>query len=362
MCPKMWYYQYVEGWSSDTEGSSLYFGTAIDRAVSDMLENNPNWLQKFYDSWEFQAKNGQIVRIMDNDSITYSHKDFDGDLLEPQDTATLDKWAKELNLIGATATPTRQELIDLFKQCSKAKSSPYIKMTDEQFKYFNRCSWLSLKRKGKLLLNAFDQQIRPKIKKVLSTQKRCEIKDESTGDAIIGYIDLVLELEGYDKPIIFDLKTASMAYDQFQLDVSPQLTLYAAMEARNYNTDLVGYLVLPKNIQKDSVFHCNSCGFKKATGHRTCNNPINGNRCGGGWVETKIPVPQVQVMIQKKSQEQINDLLGDIGNLILAMKNHIVYKNTNRCQDHFGGNCPFINLCHKNDSTGLTQKPKRGTP
>lgn len=361
-CPKKWSLQYQDGWLPETEGASLPFGTAMDRAVSSMLEGNHQWLQKFYDNWETEFKNGQIRKILDDDKIVYSNKDFDGDILEQQDIPILEKWAKELSLLQPTATPSKQDLIDLFRQCSKAKSSPYITATQEQLKYFNKCSWLSLKRKGKLLLTAFEQQVKPKIKRIISLQKRGEIKDESTGDGIIGYIDMVLELEGYNKAIIFDLKTASMLYDQFQVDVSPQLTLYAAMEGKTYNTDLVGYLVLPKNIQKDSVFHCKTCGFKKATGHRTCNNILGTNsnaRCGGIWEETKIPIPQVQIMVEKKTPEQINDLLVDIGNMILAMKNGIVYKNTNRCQDHFGSNCPFINLCHKGDSTGLIQKIKK---
>jgi hypothetical protein len=335
----------------------------MDRAVGAMLENNPDWLKVFYNAWEWQAKDGNGVKIFDNDKITYSHKDFDADLLEPKDFQDLEKWAKELKLVDALATPTNQELVALFKKASKDKSNPYVKFTDEQFKYFNRCSWLGLKRKGKILLEAFDKQVRPKIKNVVSLQKRSKIEDPNTGDQIIGYIDMVLELEGYDKPIIFDLKTASMVYDQFQVDVSPQLTLYSAMEAHNYNTDLVGYIVLCKHIQKDIVSNCKKCNHQKLTRHATCNNTLpDGSRCNGDWNEIKVPMPQVQIMVEKKSQEQINDLLLDIGNIVLAMKNGIIYKNINRCQDHFGGPCPFYKACHKNDFSGLTQKKKRGTP
>lgn len=357
MCPKMWHLQYVDKWESSVQGSSLFFGTAIDTAITSMLEGKTDFITTFYDKWEFQFNFGKAVRILDNDTITYSHKDFDADLLEAKDYPKLESWAKEFGLIGATSTPTPEELVKLFRECSKAKASPYVKLTDEQFKYFNRCSWLSLKRKGKILINAFHQQFYPKIKKVIATQKRCKIEDPSTGDSIVGYIDMIVELEGYDKPVILDLKTSSFLYDQSQLDLSPQLTLYAAMEAKNHNTDLVGYVVLNKNVPKDEIGTCQSCGYTKSTRHKTCDNTLpTGNRCGGTWLETKVPNLQVQVLIDAKTPHQIDDLLGDMGNVILAMKNGIVYKNTNHCDDHFGGKCPFYNLCHKNDPTGLTKK------
>jgi PD-(D/E)XK nuclease superfamily protein len=329
----------------------------VDVAVGEMLLGNQNWLQKFYDKWEYQAMSGKGIKIYDNDKIAYSHKDFDGDILEPADFVEMGKWVVELNLLPTGVTPTNFDLIGIYKAASKAKGNPYLKMTDEQYKYFNRCSWLSLKRKGKIMLGAFEKQFVPKIKKVLALQKRSKIDDPNTGDSIVGYIDMVLELEGYDKPVILDLKTSSFPYDQSQLELSPQLTLYAAMEALNYNTDLVGYVILNKNIQKDEVGTCQSCGHNKITRHKTCDNTLpNNTRCNGVWLETKVPNPTVQVMIGQKSQEQIHSLLKDVSNIVLAMKNEIVYKNTNKCMDWYGGICGFYGLCHKNDTTGLTKR------
>ena len=354
-----WHRQYIEGWYSEIEGSSLYFGTAIDRAVSAMLDGDPDWLKIFHNTWEYQAKDGKGAKLFDHKNIAYSHKDFDADLLESQDYLELEKWAVELRLIGTPVTASNQQLVDLFKTCSKAKSNPYIKITDEQYKYFNRCSWLALKRKGALLLQAFNTQVVPKITKVISTQKRAEIEDPATGDKIVGYIDMILELEGYDKPIVFDLKTSAQPYEQHQLDVSPQLTLYAAMEAKNHNTNLVGYIVLQKNIGKDSIAHCDKCNVKKNTRHVTCNaTPIGNIRCNGNWIETKVLRPEVQIMVAEKSQEQIDDLLTDYSNIILAMKNNVVFKNVDQCNSWFGAKCPFYNVCHGGDTSHLKKKQK----
>lgn len=356
-CSQHWYLKYKEGWEGELEGSSLYFGSAIDVAVGDMLEGKQGWLQKFYDRWHTQYMNNQPKQVFDNDKITFTHKDFDPDVLEPQDFPVLEQWAKELNLIVQTATPTNDDLVALFRKASKDKANPYVKLTDEQFKYFNRCSWLSLKRKGKILLNAFKDQFMPKVKKVIAVQKRSKIQDTNTGDEIIGYIDMILEIDGYDKPIIFDLKTSSFPYDQHKIEVSPQLTMYSAMEAHNHNTDLVGYVVLNKNIPKDEVSHCSLCNHQKNGRHKSCDAlKADGTRCGGSWIDSKIPNPQVQVMVAQKTQAQIMDLLKDCGNIILAMKNEIVYKNTNKCTDWYGGTCIYYDLCHKGKSNGLVKK------
>lgn len=354
----MWSIKYQEKIDSELEGASLSFGSAIDAAVSSMLEGNSDFIKVFYDNWKSQYIFGQVKKVWDNPSISYGHKDLDADLLEQKDYIELENWAKELKLLPALAKPTYLDLIDLFKICSKAKANPYIRTTDEQLKYFNRVSWLGLKRKGKIMLNSFHQQFYPKIKKVYSVQKRADLKDASTGDSLTGFVDMVVDLEGYDKPIILDLKTSSMPYDQHKLDISPQLTLYAAMIAKEYNTNLVGYVVLNKNILKDEVSTCLSCGHKKDGRHTTCNAvKLDGTRCGGIWHHSKIPNPQVQVMIAEKSEEQINDLLTDYSNIIVAMKNNVIWKNTEHCQDHFGGSCPFIKYCHNNkDMTGLKKR------
>ena len=355
-CPQMYKNQYVDRYEPMTQGASLMFGTAIDAAATAMLQEDPKWLIKFYDRFEYVVNNGVGFKSFDSDKISYSHKDFDADILEPKDVLELEKWAKELNMIPLTNIVAKSDVVRLFKEAAKAKSSPYIKMTDEQLKYFNRCSWLSLKRKGRILLESFEKQFKPKVKKVHALQKHTKIVDQSTGDEIVGVIDLVVDLEGYDKPVILDLKTSAFPYEASQLELSPQLTLYSAMEAHNFQTDLVGYVVLCKNIPKDEVSICSSCGNKKNTRHKTCDLITNGQRCNGVWTTTIVPNPQVQVIVEKKSQEQIDSLLLDYGNILLAMKNNIVYKNTNLCTNFYGGLCPFYKLCHKGDASGLIKK------
>lgn len=334
---------------SEEQGSSLYFGSAIDASVTALLEGAPDWRQKFFDRWKTAVSGGKFIKLFDNPSIVYAHSDFDGDILTETDLNYMRAWAKELNL-------DENDPVETFKAVAKNKKNPYKKTTEDELIYFGRCCWLSLNRKGEILLDAFFTQFFPKIKRVVATQKHANIKDESTGDSIVGVIDMVLEYEGYDRPIIFDLKTAASPYDKDQLDVSDQLTLYAAMKGSEYETNLVGYVVLCKNIPKEVESTCVKCGNRKTGRHQSCEAVVNGDRCSGAWLEKKVPKPEVQVLVDSKSPLQVESLLMDMANVITAMKNNIVFKNTQHCHNWYGSSCPYINYCHKGSKDGLKNK------
>lgn len=352
-CPKHWEWSYVEKYKGTHEGASIYFGAAVDAAVMSMLEKpGEDFLAKFNSRWDTAIVNNKPVTMFDNPNIIYANTDFDEYVLDKSvDMALLWDWAVELKVdfLG-------RDGVQVYKEILKIKKNPYRTTGASELKFFNRASWLSMKRKGKYLVEAFHNDFYPKIKRVLATQKRATIVDPASGDSIVGVIDMVLELEGYDKPIIFDLKTAAMAYSQEQIDTTEQLTLYAAMCAYEYSTDLVGYVVLPKAIRKDIISNCGLCGHSKNSKHRTCDNLINGTRCNGAWIESRIPKPEVQVMIQNKTPEQVEELLKDIANIVLGMKNKIVYKNTNKCENWYGQKCVYYNACHKGDLSGLVKK------
>lgn len=353
-CSKHWHFIYREGYEANFEGASTFFGSAIDAGVSAMLDGKSDWLQVFYDHWNKSWNFGKSTVIFDSPDITYSSKDFDVDVLEDKDFQTLDAWAQQLNL---GAKPTKADSLALYRDIAAKKKNPYKTPSKDEMTYYNRASWLSLKRKGKLLLQAFNTQFFPKVKKVLATQQRAQIQDPNTGDTITGFIDMVLEIEGYDKPVIFDLKTAGQPYTQQDIDLTQQLTLYAAMKSGDYNTDLVGYIVLCKNIPKDTVSTCKTCGNIKNSSHTTCNAlDANGKRCKGEWDDKTVCKPEVQVLVEKKDAGQINDLLIDYGNIILAMKQEIVYKNTNKCNNWYGSQCSFYDACHKKDYSKLKRK------
>ncbi|MEY3420795.1 MAG: hypothetical protein RIR48_1084 [Bacteroidota bacterium] len=349
-CPKYWFNSYELKYKPEIEGSSLYFGTAVDASIMALLEKKPDYMEYFKNNWFAQQKNKKPFQVFDNDNIVFGNYDFDEYVLKSGDEQQLLLWASELN-VGQTSNG-----VDIFKEIAKNKKNPYKKISKNELKFFNRASWLSLHRKGELLIEAFKEQFLPKVKKVHATQQYAKVEDPLTGDVINGYIDMILSIEGYDSPIIFDLKTSSQPYKQEQIDLTEQLTLYAGLKAQEYNTNLVGYVVLVKNITKETENVCVSCGNKKTGKHKTCEAMINNTRCNGNWTETKTLKPEVQILVQPKTIEKINELFLDYENVIKAMKEKIIYKNTAKCNDWYGQKCVFYDLCHKGDDSNL----KRG--
>lgn len=354
MCSQAWYWKYKEKYDTPEQGASLSFGNAVDVAVERYLNKSDlNFIEVFDKEW-LNSTNmfGKTTPVFDNNNIVYAHSDFDGDVLLADDHTTMKAWAVELKL----ADDDSVDPVELFKSIAKIKKNPYKAIKDKQKVYFNRCSWLSLKRKGHLMLHSFVEQFVPKIEKVIAVQKNAQIVSDDREDVIGGKIDMILKIKNYDKPIIFDLKTAGRPYKQDQIDHTEQLSLYAAMEGAANKTDLVGYVVLSKAINKDKVAYCIKCQHKKDGRHQKCNNMVGEERCNGDWYEKTELNPQVQVLIESKTDDQLNFQLEVESQTLDSMKAGIVTKNPTRCTSWFGNKCPYYNLCHKNDATGLTKR------
>lgn len=352
-CPYHWKWKYKDKIDSTESGASLSFGSAVDEAVRAILEGKDNYLEVFNKKWHSTYNKNQVVPIYDSPNIVYAHSDFDEHVLDDIDKETLKRWLKELEI-----NPKRlgTDGVKAYKEAAKIKKNPFKQLSEKELQYFNRASWLSLRNKGRILLAAFVEQFVPKIKKVLAIQQPAYIKDEVTGDGIQGFIDMVVEIQGYDKPIIFDLKTSQRPYDDENIELTEQLSLYLAMKGAEYNTNLVGYVVLTKQIEKEYNNYCSVCGKKKTTRAKTCDAKINGTRCNGAWVEKVELKPKVQIFVKEKTQEEIGAVLMDQGNIISAMKQEIVFKNRDLCSSWFGSPCPYKKLCYNSDMTGLKKR------
>lgn len=364
-CPQHWKLRYKDKLQSPLMGASLYFGTAVDNAVEKLLEEyrdrgtkeeeivnlSQGYIKKFEDMWLTNKAFGNSTPVFDNPDVQYSYADFDVEILQESDLTQLKAWAEE------------DDPVDYYKSLVKIKKNPYKQLSEREQLFFNRASWLSMRRKGLILVESFKSQVLPMITKVVSTQSRGELKDPTTGDSVIGYLDMVLEIKGYDKPIIFDLKTAARPYTTAQIELTEQLTLYAAMKGEEYKTDLVGYLILCKNIPKEENSVCKTCGKLKDSTHRKCNamKDVEGKqvRCNGEWDVKKTLKPEVQILIKQKGDDEINALLSDYSNIMLAMKNDVIYRNTDKCNQWYGGKCPYYDLCHHGKMDGLIDKKRR---
>lgn len=356
-CPMHWKWKYVDKYEPVNTGSSLYFGSAVDEAVMAMLEGSANFLTVFSDRWfSTQKRTGgskkkEYYQIFDSPDLIFSYNDFDEHVLHSEDLESMKGWLEELK-VGQDQNP-----VTFTKKVISDKKSKFKSPTNNELRYFNRCCWLSLKRKGELLIDLFHREFYPKIKKVVATQKFEFLKDHITGDTLMGALDFVAEYEGYDKPIVFDLKTSSRFYSEEQIELSEQLPLYLALSQGKYETNLVGYVVLIKNLKKEDEGVCKECGNIKTGRHKTCDAKLSsGVRCGGEWeLKTKV-IPQLQVIVREKSQEDVDKVLLDQGQILAAMRNNIVFRNLDNCSNWFGNKCPYYGACHKGSLEGLRKK------
>lgn len=202
-CPYKYYLHYVEGYRSSLQSSALCFGNALDVALNDMLSGNLNYHEVFNSEWEKYK----------NEKIEYYKSDLDISLLTKEETS--------------------------------------LPIAYQNF--------ISLQRKGIRLLDAYYQNIFPKIDKVISIQEEINLSgfDEDgnpTEDSIYGKIDLIAMIRddtGKVHHALLDNKTTSEPYSKNAVQKKDQLALYACgypeinsfgyltMNKKNYKTQII---------------------------------------------------------------------------------------------------------------------------
>ena len=210
------------------------------------------------------------------------------------------------------------------------------------------------------MIDTFEKEFKPMVTHTWATEEETRLENEE-GDVSIGYADAVVSLKDYSKPVVLDFKTASRPYADNSVRYSVQLSQYLHSLGNKYqNTRYAGYVVFLKNIIKNRVKICSSCGFD-GTGakHKTCNNEVNGKRCNSDWKETLSPKAEMQMIIDEIPESNENFIIDNIDNVNRALKTGIYTKNVNGCFDNgFGRPCEFQKLCWNNDTTNLTKITK----
>lgn len=208
-CPLAYYMHYILNLREEKVGSALPFGSAVDDALNVLLMEKD--LEKAKTAFEKILRepkiNGKTLDLQTNpENVRYSKSDFDPALF------------------------TEKELDDLEGKQDLA-------------------SYESLKRKGFMFLDQYNEQIMPKIKKVHEVQKFVQVKN-SLGDKIVGYVDFICEWED-DRLLIVDNKTSSMKYkDDVIKKEAKQLAFYQEAVRMQYPSDAVAYIVMNKKIRK----------------------------------------------------------------------------------------------------------------
>lgn len=345
-CPKAYDYHYNHRLRSKLQSAALLFGSAMDKAIESILKKDVNDPYMVFDGqWQMQEINKKPALLKTCTDIVYAKSDLDFDLLLDEDYAELRtqlEFADEEDLRG------QYQLIN-----DKREKFGIKNLTTDDVKLVNMLNWYSLRRKGHLMVSAFIQDILPRITEVLGTQVEVSL-DNGQGDAVTGFADMVVRLNGYDKPVILDFKTSSRIYDADSVLVSTQLSLYVhALSDKYENTRLAGYVVVNKNINKNKKKVCSVCGAD-GTGkrHATCDSVVNKVRCDKPWIITVNPKAWVQFIVNEIPSQLENLVVENIDAINETIKTGKYTRNLNSCVKPWGP-CSFYKKCWANSEEDL---------
>jgi hypothetical protein len=372
-CPKAYQYHYIDKLRSTVTSSALIFGSAIDLALGAMLEdhknNNLDILGQAYESvfvrnWRRGKVNNVEVDLFDNPDIVYAAADLDIKLFNQKDWMQILSAGQNIYLgINAFKGITPEAIMatyDLVLAEKEAKGWDNLPVNARKF--YNYVNWLCLTKKGILMLEAYRTEVLPKIKKVLAIQKEINISNDS-GDSIIGYIDLVAEMDD-GKVYVLDNKTAARAYDWDAVEKSTQLALYVHAVENEYNTRHAGFIVLGKAIDKNLVKTCAFCK-KDLSGSRvkTCDEMLQNGlpskmyRCGGEIQEVAHPKATVQILLGTIPDQVDTLVMENMMDINAAIKTEVFPRNLNACDKPFP--CQFKSLCWKNSMQNLVDTKEK---
>jgi hypothetical protein len=182
-------------------------------------------------------------------------------------------------------------------------------LTDEERLFSQpQQTYLCLKKKGHLMLDAYKNEIFPKIKQVVSLQERIDLvgsceDGQDTEDSITGIMDLVAIIEsgGTDKLAILDNKSTSQPYPKNSVLTKDQLALYAAAKP---------------DIEHQGFLTINKKNFK------------------------------TQILVDSISEERKNEVLDKFLIVLNNIKQRMFHKNVKSCWA-FGKRCEYWTHCHQ---------------
>jgi len=340
----------------NVQSAALLFGSALDNALNELLlpkgKKTPEEI--FMESFLNAKINDTITYIPTATNIVYANADFDEELLQPEDYATINQLVVDEELFADNDDYV--EKVSLLKK--KKEAAGFDSFTLKEKSFYNYMNWVSLMRKGLLMLSAYREKVLPLIVKVHTVQKMVEMNNHD-GDSIVGYVDLVAEVKDQGI-VILDNKTSAMAYEEDAALTSAQLALYMHILYDTYKTRKVGYIVLRKNVKKNRIKICSVCGYDgSGSRHKSCSNEVDGKRCGGEWKETIKPEIEIQVIISEISETVENLVLDNFDTINYAIKQEIYPRNLQTCTNYYGGKCAYYKLCYFGSKEGLIQMEEK---
>lgn len=308
-CPKYYEYHDVKKERPGGQSSALIVGTIVGDVIEDVLmkkSNNP-----------YEGLNVGAVAL---GKITeYFAHDFDPDLINMKN---VEDEAKKLGWKGKDIVKAVKSFLD-----------DQTNLSDNQRIIMNMACNEALRAKMYYMVEGFMKWVYPKIDVVHDVQKHL-VSEEND---MHGYLDFTCTLKD-GRRVLFDIKTASRAYDFDAVLKSPQLALYCAM----YNHEYAGFIVLNKTINKQKVKTCTACDVTIKGGNAkkcpTCKKPLEVDMS---------PKSYVQMLVNKMPERNKYLTTDAMRGTIEAIDKGIFYRNLNQCFYMYGKPCPYVDKCWK---------------
>ena len=349
-CPKSYKLYYVEKLRERSATAFLAFGSAMDEALNSILNDlkknktiTVDYKAVFDDCWQTVEVNKKKHNLADCTLIGYAKADFVEDLLQPEDIRFLRAKLAEYGIEDNGSYASLKT--DLEEERSRRA---VIHFPENRHKALNILNWLSMRRKAHLMLDAYVRDIVPKIESVTAVQKQVELKSDC-GSSLIGFVDAIIRFKGDNEDTVVDNKTSSSPYAEDQVKNSQQLSLYTyALGLKK-----AAYAVMQKNIRMNREKVCSVCYYESTGTHKTCNNTIEGKRCGGIWNEKIKPEAVTQLIVDSIDEQTQHVVVDNIAEVNDAISANIFPKNLSACKNIYGNPCPYMNACWKNQTDYL---------
>lgn len=203
-CGQKYKYHYVERVRENSKSGALYFGSSLDRAFEVLCKGGTkeDAIKAYTELMTRGDINGEPIHIPTEERVVYSKTDYDPDLNAHSDR---DRAAIEAALD------------------KKHSGAGHWGLTKEERLIANAGCWNSLYNKGLILIDTLLEEVMPRIREVVATQKKLELTNGN--DSLIGYPDLIARLDD-NLLYLLDLKTSSRPYETDSVATSQQLTIY----------------------------------------------------------------------------------------------------------------------------------------
>lgn len=336
-CPTSYKYHYIDKLRPITTSANLLFGSALDEGINALLLKKNNAIETFKAKWLYGFINNQRYYLPDCELLLYGKNDLDTDILLEDDWNEIKMYHHSLF--------NHSEIDDTFKVIKEKSKSTY---TEKELKYYNFLNWTSLKRKGLLIIKAYEKQVLPLIKEVKAIQKEIAFENEE-GDKITGFIDLIAVMQD-GNTYVLDNKSARTRYEDDAVKKSTQLALYAKHE----ELSKAGFIVYVKTIIKKKKRTCNKCSYVSDNGRiKTCDNTVKSKRCNGFFDDKVTPLVDIQILLDDINPNLVNLMLDNYKDVNTLIKEKKFFKRFDMCHDWYGAKCPYFNKCFNNSDEGL---------